>query len=107
MARTVQVSIPHSLGQQEARRRIELGFNRLEQQMTGGMGAALGLRQRWEADKLCFEGGALGQKVSGRIEAMADAVHIELDLPELLAGLAERIGGRLEQEGQKLLAKGE
>jgi hypothetical protein len=45
--------------------------------------------------------------VSGRIEVLADAVRIELDLPELLAGLAERIGGRLKQEGQKLLAKGE
>jgi putative polyhydroxyalkanoate system protein len=105
MARPVSVNIPHSLGKDEARRRIEEGFGRMRQQMTGGMGAMLAMQERWEGDRLHFEGGALGQKVSGRLDVLPDAVRIELDLPEILAALADKIAGRVKSEGQKLLEK--
>jgi len=36
---------------------------------------------------------------------MADSVRIELDLPEILAAIADQIVGRLKTEGQKLLEK--
>ena len=35
----------------------------------------------------------------------ADSVQVQLDLPDMLAALADRISGRLKQEGQKLLEK--
>jgi hypothetical protein len=105
MARPVTVNIPHSLGKEEARRRIEEGFGRMRQQMTGGMGAMISFQERWEGDRLHFEGGGLGQKLTGRLDVMADSVRIQLDLPEILAALADHITGRLKQEGQKLLEK--
>jgi hypothetical protein len=105
MGRPVRVSIPHALGQQEARRRIEEGFGRLRQQMTGGLGAMLAVQDRWEANRLHFEAGGLGQKMTGRLDVLADSVDIELDLPEILAALAERISAGLKREGQKLLEK--
>jgi hypothetical protein len=101
MGRPVSVSIPHSLGKDEARRRIEQGFGQMRQQMTGGLGAMLAFQERWEGDRLAFEAGGLGQKMTGR----PDAVQIELDLPEFLAAIAERITGKLQQEGQRLLEK--
>lgn len=99
------VSIPHALGKDEARRRIDEGFGRMRQQMTGGMGGMLTFDERWEGDRLHFEGRGLGQTLTGRLDVRADAVEIQLDLPEILAALADRIAGRLRQEGQKLLEK--
>ena len=105
MARPVTVNIPHALGKEEARRRIEEGFGQMRQQMTGGMGAMVAFQERWEGDRLHFEAGGLGQKLTGRLDVMADSVRIELDLPEILAALADKIVGRLKTEGQKLLEK--
>lgn len=105
MARPVSVNIPHALGKDEARRRIDEGFGRLRQQMTGGLGAMMAIQEHWEGDRLHFEGGSLGQKLTGRIDVLADAVQIQLDLPEILAALADRVMGKLQQEGRKLLEK--
>lgn len=105
MSRPVSVSIPHALGKDEARRRIEEGFGRMRQQMTSGLGAMMSFQERWEGDRLHFEGGGLGQKMTGRLDVRAEAVEIQLDLPEILAAIAEKITGKLKSEGQKLLEK--
>jgi hypothetical protein len=105
MARPVTVTIPHTLGKDEARRRIEQGFGNLRQHMTSGVGAMLSFKENWEGDRLNFEGGGLGQKITGRLDVRQDAVEIQVDLPEILAALAEKISGRLRSEGQKLLEK--
>jgi hypothetical protein len=108
MSRPVTVTIPHSLGQDEARRRIEEGFGRMRQQMASGMGpmgAMLTFQDRWEGDRLHFEGGGLGQKLTGRLDVRPDSVQIQVDLPEILAAIAEKIAGKLKTEGQKLLEK--
>lgn len=99
------MNIPHSLGKEEARRRIDAGFGRMRQQMTGGLGAMLAMSERWEGDRLHFEGGGLGQKVSGRLDVLADSVRLEIDLPDILAAIADKIAGRLKNEGQTLLEK--
>lgn len=103
MSRPVVVTIPHQLGQEEARRRIGEGFSRLRSQMTGGIGTMLACHERWEGDRLHFDAGMLGQKMTGRLDVSSDAVRIEVDLPEILAALADRIVSKLKAEGQKLL----
>ena len=105
MARPVTVNIPHQLGKQEARRRIDEGFGRMRQQMTAGLGGMLTFQERWEGDRLHFEGSGLGQKLTGRLDVRADSVEMQLDLPEMLAAIADLITGRIRQEGQKLLEK--
>jgi hypothetical protein len=105
VARPVTVNIPHQLGKAEARRRIEEGFGRMRQQMMGGVGAMLTFTERWEGDRLHFEGAGLGQKITGRIDVRAESVEIQLDLPEMLAAIADLVTGRIRQEGQKLLEK--
>jgi hypothetical protein len=103
VAKPVTVSIPHNLGKDEARRRLESGFGNVKQQLAGGIGGMLSLQERWEGDRLHLSGGALGQKITGRLDVLADSVRIELDLPEMLAMVADRIVGTLKKEGQKLL----
>jgi hypothetical protein len=105
MARPVTVTIPHALGKEEARRRIEGGFGQMRQQMTGGLAAMLAFDERWEGDCLHFEGGGLGQKLTGRVDIRDDAVLIQLDLPEILAALADRVADRLKTTGRKLLER--
>jgi hypothetical protein len=105
MPKSVSIRIPHDLGKNEARRRIEEGFGRLRQQLGGGLLGMVKFDERWVGDQLQFSGGTLGQVVTGRVDVLADVVQIELDLPELLAAIANRIAGRMQQEGRLLLAK--
>jgi hypothetical protein len=105
MARPVTVTIPHTLGKEEAKKRISEGFDRLKSQMTGGIGAMLSFNQQWDGDRLNFEGGGLGQKLTGRLDVRADAVEFQVDLPDMLAAIADKITGKLKAEGQKLLEK--
>lgn len=105
MSRPVTVSVPHQLGRSEARRRAEEGFGDLQRQMTGGLGGMLACQQRWEGDRLHFEASMLGQKMTGRLDVADDVLRIEVDLPEMLAALADRITGKLKNEARKLLER--
>ena len=108
MSRPVTVSIPHSLGKDEARHRIEQGFGQMRQQMMGVggvMASMFTLTDRWEGDQLQFEGSGMGQKMTGRLDVRENAVDIQIDLPDMLAALAEKITGRLKADTQKLLEK--
>jgi hypothetical protein len=105
MATPITINIPHPLGKEEARRRIAEGFGKLRGQMTGGLLGLVSFQERWEGDRLHFEGGGLGQKVSGRIDVLSETVQIQLDLPQMLAAIADRIAGKVKNEGQKLLER--
>jgi hypothetical protein len=109
MSRPVTVSIPHSLGKDEAHRRIEQGFTQMRQQMLAGVGGVMSkmftITDRWEGDQLQFEGSGMGQKMTGRLDVRENAVDIQIDLPDVLAALAEKITGRLKDDTQKLLEK--
>jgi hypothetical protein len=103
MSRPISINIPHNLGKEEARRRIDEGFGRISQQMAGGTVGMVAFQQNWQGDRLNFEANSLGQKMTGRLDVLPDSVHLELDLPEILAMIAERIKARLTTETQKLL----
>ncbi len=103
MTRPVTIDIPHALGLAEARRRVETQFGRLEAQLAG-VGVS-GIEKRWEGDRLHFAGRALGQAVGGRLTVLADSLHLELDLPPMLAMLAGRIRDALGKSGRLLLEK--
>lgn len=103
MARPLRVNIPHSLGKDVARQRLQGGFANARQEMNGAMFGMFSFNERWEADRLHFECGTFGQKVTGRLDVLADAVAIEIDLPELLAALAERVSTLVTRQTKKLL----
>jgi hypothetical protein len=105
MATPLTVNVPHNLGKAEARRRIEEGFGTIQQSMTGGLMGMLSFQKRWENDRLHFEGGALGQKMSGSLDILENAVKIEINLPDLLAAIADRMKGTLQKQTQRLLEK--
>lgn len=104
MPRTVTVTLTHDLGRDEARRRIEEGFDKLKGSMSAG--AVLKFQRNWETDdKLRFAGRGLGQSVDGVIDIFPQHVRIEATLPSLLASLAEIVAGKIEADGKLLLEK--
>ena len=103
MSVPVQITIPHQLGVVEARRRIAEGFDQLMQQSA--VTSLARITQTWEGDILHFHASALGQAVRGRVRVNPASVQIEMDLPGLLANMADAIVGRLRQRGRLLLEK--
>lgn len=103
MATPITVTIPHNLGKAEARKRLSEGFAGLQSQIAGAPVA--NLQQAWADDRLSFSAGVLGQRVSGRVDVGERDVRIEVDLPAFLAGIADKIAGRLKKQGRLLLEK--
>ncbi len=102
MSKPVIVDIPHNLGRAQARQRLQEGFSRIGDQMGGQV---VGFKERWEGDRLHFQASALGQNVSGRVDVEEANVRVEIDLPWILAALAEQFRGRIQKEGTLLLGR--
>jgi putative polyhydroxyalkanoate system protein len=102
MRKPLIIDIAHELGRDQARLRLQNGFGRIREQF--GIGA-VAFEERWEGDRLHFSAGALGQKITGRIDVLEASVRIELDLPWGLTALAEKLQGRIRKAGMLLLEK--
>ncbi len=102
MAKPLVINIPHELGRDEAKRRLERGFGQIREQIGG---KALAFEERWEGGSLHFSAGAFGQKVTGRADVLEESVRLELDLPWVLAAIAEKLQHRVKQAGTLLLEK--
>ena len=99
MSKPVVVDIPHELGRAEARRRIEEGLGSL----TGQISVVGEMTHSWQDDVLSFALLAIGQTVSGTITIEERNVRLEVRLPGIFAMVANRVKGRLRDEGQLLL----
>lgn len=95
----ITIDIPHSLGAAEARRRLEEGFDKILSQF----GESAKLTRQWSGDRMGFSATVLGQTISGHLDVLADAVRMEINLPNVLAMLAGKIKGRVQKQGQLLL----
>ena len=101
MSQPVVVSIPHRLGKEEAARRIRTGLERAH----GSFGGLALTEQSWTGDQLQFRASLLGQAASGIIAVADDHVRIEVQLPWLIAQMAEKAKALLQKQGQILLEK--
>jgi putative polyhydroxyalkanoate system protein len=102
MAETINVEIPHRLSRAEARQRLEGGLQKLHEQIAG---RAVSVDQTWNGDHLDFKAGMMGQTITGRLDVEDECVRLELDLPWILASIANTLKGRLKKEGTLLLEK--
>jgi hypothetical protein len=102
MSTPISITIPHKLGKAAAKARIQSGFGEMRKQMGSGISA---FTEEWADDRLSFSGRTLGQTLSGRLDVLEEAVRIEIDLPDFLAGIANVILGKVKKQGQLLLEK--
>ena len=102
MSQPLIVSIPHRLGRQEAKRRLDSGIGRLRPEL----GALLsGLDYGWDGDTLNFNASAMWQAITGRIEVLDEAVRVEIDLPWIISLLSDTITKQVRGRGLALLEK--
>jgi hypothetical protein len=95
------VSIPHSLGREEAMRRLKTGLSRAATKVP-----ILSVdEERWEDNRMIFRVRALGQAANGHIDVEADHVKVEVTLPFLLQRFAEMAQAAIRERGKLLLTK--
>lgn len=95
------VSIPHSLGREEAMRRVKTGLSRA----TAHMPIVHVEEERWEDNRMMFGVRALGQVANGNVEFADDHVRVEVTLPFLLQRFAEMAQVAIRERGKLLLTK--
>jgi hypothetical protein len=99
MTAPIEVDIPHKLGREAARARVENGFGKLAGFIPGG---TVG-EHHWDGDTLSFAVEAMGQRVASRLTVLEDKIHASFDLPPFLALFADKIRAKLAKDGPKLL----
>ena len=97
--KTMTVSIPHHLSQAEARERLEKGITKAGVNFS----KMAQVTDTWNGNHLDLKIVAMGQTINGKIDVQASAVKVEVELPWLLAAMAEKIRPQIEQEGRKML----
>ena len=99
MTTPIQVDLPHKLGAEEARRRIDGGIGRLKDFIPGGAE----VRSAWTGDRLGLQVGAMGQEVNAQIDVRETFVRVELLLPPALAFFGKAIEAALKRKGADML----
>lgn len=101
MSAPIVVSIPHRLGKEEARRRLQSGLTR-----TAASFPVLKVDEEiWAGDRMNFRVRALGQAASGSLDVAEDHVRLEVTLPWLLQKFAQVAQAAIRTSGKLLLEK--
>ena len=95
------VSIPHSLGRDEAVRRLKAGLTRA----AASIPVLKVDEERWEENRMVFRVRALGQAAAGHVDVEDDHVKVEVVLPWLLQRFAEVAQAAIRNRGKLLLTK--
>ena len=102
MTQPLIVSIPHRLGREEAKRRLDSGIGGLRPELGAFVS---GLDYSWDADTLNFNASAMWQTITGRIEVLDDTVRIEIDLPWIMRLLGDTVTKQVRERSIALLEK--
>jgi hypothetical protein len=101
MSEPLVVSIPHSLGKEEARRRLQTGLG----QAASSLPVLKVEQESWTGDRLTFGVRALGQVASGTIDVEERVVRLQVVLPWMLAKFARAVQSAINARGRLLLEK--
>lgn len=103
--KTIDVAVPHRLTRDEARSRLREGTARLQAQLAGSSTPIAQVHEAWTDYHNEFRFTAIGQTITGRMDVEAECVRLAIDLPWVLAMIADGLRGRVEQETRKMLEK--
>jgi hypothetical protein len=102
MSQPLIVSVPHRLGRQKAKRRLDSGLARLRPELAGLVST---LDYSWAEDRLNFSASVMWQTITGVIEVLDDTIRIEIDLPWMMRLLADTIAKQVRGRGVAMLEK--
>ena len=101
MAAPLSFDIPHSLGREEARRRIDAGLPKLAKHIPGG--GTVG--SSWTSpDRLALTITAMGQKVGVDLDVRDTAIAVRVAVPLMLSMMAAPIADFVRTSAGKMLA---
>jgi hypothetical protein len=103
MAASLDLALPHSLGTQEAKRRIQRA---LEEATARYSSVVTFSETRWTDSQLAFSAAAMAQSVRGLVEVSDSEAKLHVDLPLLLRPFAAKLQGFLTRKGAALLGRG-
>lgn len=101
MSRQITLSFPHNLTEAEVRSRLVNAIADTKRKHPTIMGGAT---ETWTGNRMDFRFAVMGQSVTGDVQIEPKTVHLHINLPLVLAMLAEKIKPQIESEGRKLLA---
>ena len=96
----IALDIPHSLGKQGVRDRLDARIGQVAGAVPGG---GTMVEKRWDGDTLHFSIRAMGQTVASAITVFDAHVHAVVDLPMFLLPFAGMIKSAVEAQAPKLL----
>ena len=99
MSQPIEVDLPHSLGKDEARRRIANNVHKLREHIPGGAKVQSG----WAGDQLNLDVQAMGQAVAATIDVEESKVRLRVLLPGMLGMFSGVVQAALQKKGGVLL----
>lgn len=97
----MRIAVPHSLGKDEARRRVRERSGEIANFVPGFASVSTA----WAGeDTMNLTVGAMGQEMTGTIEVGENDVAFTVELPAALSFVEPMIRSQIEAKGRKLLS---
>lgn len=100
MSRSITMSFPHDLAVPEAKKRISERFDLLKHQYIDKVGHA---ELAWVGDVAHMRCSAIGQTATAEISVQPANIHVEIQLPWLLAAIANKVEKALQSNAKDVL----
>jgi hypothetical protein len=100
MAQSISVTLSHTLGTVEAKKRIA---ERIELLRTQYIDKFAYSEINWDGDKAALRVVAFGQTVTAQLDVLPQSVIINVQLPWILAALSSKIQAVVTHSGQESL----
>lgn len=98
----MRVALPHDLGREEVRHRLNDRSHEIVDYIPGGMAD---VEMDWvEEDRMALHITAMNQTVTGHIDVYEEQVVFEVQLPGMLSFVEPAIEKAIRNNGQKMLA---
>ena len=97
----MMIDIPHSLGAEEAKRRLKSRIGELSSHIPGG---AADVRSSWPTDdRMTLSVDAMGQSVSTVLDIEEKVIRLQLQLPAMLGFMSGAIEKAIRKGGAAVL----
>lgn len=97
----MRIAIPHSIGKDEARRRVRERSGEIANFVPGFASVST----NWQSDdRMDLTVGSMGQEMTGSIEVGESEVAFTVELPAALSFVEPMIRSQIEAKGRKLLS---
>lgn len=97
----MRVALPHDLGKEEVRRRLNDRSHEIAGYLPGGMAD---VETDWvDDDRMAMHITAMGQTITGHIDVFEDQIVFEVKLPGMLSFVEPMIEKAIRKDGAKML----